>query len=690
MDEEFPRVYFTRERHRRDRLYFGPYSSAKRTRSTLDTLGKIFMYRSCQRRRSRGGAAGRRAWTTTSAAAGRPASATSSQDEYREAIDGVIAFLQGRYREIEQRPRGADEGGRRRPRVRAGGDRAQPAAGGALAARAASAWPTRRSARVDAVGGRDVGHRRQRAGLPGPRRRAVGPPVVLPRQRGRARARPRCSRSSCSSTTPRRRRSRRRSSSRHDVDPIARRAAGRAARRRAWRSGAPSAATSAASSTSPTRNATLALETERLKAERSRQQRVEALDELQHALGLDALPLRIECFDISNLMGTHTTASMVVFEGGAPKKSDYRRFNVRRPSERRARRLRVDGGGARAAPGAVGAPAGPLAARPQAQRVVRDAAEPHRHRRRPRPARRRACGRCRASASAASRSSRWPSASRRSSSRGSATPIVLPHDTPALQLLQRVRDEAHRFAITHHRTRRDQAMTESILDGLPGHRPDAQARAAQALRLAGRGARRPRARSSRRCRACRRRPRASSTRTCACSADGEIRRVTVHHVAMAATERTGAAGERAAPQLEDLVVITGFSGAGKSTAMNVFEDAGYFCVDNLPPEMIRGLAELFRHPGQKIRRAAVVCDVRGGEFFDSLLEVLDELPTLGLHAPDAVPRRRRRHAAHALQGDAPAPSAGARGQRGHRHRRRARRCSSRCASAPTSSSTRPG
>src|SRR5688500_17747867 len=47
MDEEFPRVYFTRERHRRDRLYFGPYSSAKRTRSTLDTLGKIFMYRSC-------------------------------------------------------------------------------------------------------------------------------------------------------------------------------------------------------------------------------------------------------------------------------------------------------------------------------------------------------------------------------------------------------------------------------------------------------------------------------------------------------------------------------------------------------------------------------------------------------------------------------------------------------------------
>src|SRR5687767_6364950 len=80
----------------------------------------------------------------------------------------------------------------------------------------------------------------------------------------------------------------------------------------------------------------------------------------------------------------------------------------------------------------------------------------------------------------------------------------------------------------------------------------------------------------------------------------------------------------AAP-LEDLVVITGFSGAGKSTAMNVFEDAGYFCVDNLPPEMIRGLVDLFRHPGSKVERAAVVCDVRGGAYFDAMVAVLDDL-----------------------------------------------------------------
>ncbi len=84
-----------------------------------------------------------------------------------------------------------------------------------------------------------------------------------------------------------------------------------------------------------------------------------------------------------------------------------------------------------------------------------------------------------------------------------------------------------------------------------------------------------------------------------------------------------------APHLQDLVVITGYSGAGKSTALAVFEDAGYFCVDNLPPEMIRGLVELFLHEGSKVQRAAVVSDVRTGDFFDALLAVLDGLDDLG-------------------------------------------------------------
>ena len=75
----------------------------------------------------------------------------------------------------------------------------------------------------------------------------------------------------------------------------------------------------------------------------------------------------------------------------------------------------------------------------------------------------------------------------------------------------------------------------------------------------------------------------------------------------------------------EMVVITGHSGAGKSEAIAAFEDGGYFCVDNLPPRMIQALGELFRHEGSGVERAAVVSDVRGGEYFEDLLAVLDEL-----------------------------------------------------------------
>jgi UPF0042 nucleotide-binding protein len=87
------------------------------------------------------------------------------------------------------------------------------------------------------------------------------------------------------------------------------------------------------------------------------------------------------------------------------------------------------------------------------------------------------------------------------------------------------------------------------------------------------------------------------------------------------------APERTATEsrLEDLVIISGYSGAGKSTAMAVFEDAGYFCVDNLPPEMIRSLVELFQHEGSKVERAAIVSDVRGGDFFEAMEQVIDDL-----------------------------------------------------------------
>jgi RNase adapter protein RapZ len=80
----------------------------------------------------------------------------------------------------------------------------------------------------------------------------------------------------------------------------------------------------------------------------------------------------------------------------------------------------------------------------------------------------------------------------------------------------------------------------------------------------------------------------------------------------------------------ELFVITGYSGAGKSEAIAAFEDAGYFCVDNLPPRMISSLGELFRHEGSHVRRAAVVSDVRAGDYFADLNEVLDGLQRAGL------------------------------------------------------------
>src|SRR6201995_956930 len=89
-------------------------------------------------------------------------------------------------------------------------------------------------------------------------------------------------------------------------------------------------------------------------------------------------------------------------------------------------------------------------------------------------------------------------------------------------------------------------------------------------------------------------------------------------------------GEDAGSALPDLVIIPGFSGAGKSTAMAAFEDEGYFCVDNLPSEMIRSLVDLFRHAGSKVARAAVVSDARGGSYFEGLVAMLDDLRTNGV------------------------------------------------------------
>ncbi len=110
-----------------------------------------------------------------------------------------------------------------------------------------------------------------------------------------------------------------------------------------------------------------------------------------------------------------------------------------------------------------------------------------------------------------------------------------------------------------------------------------------------------------------------------------------------------------AGNLRDLVIITGLSGAGKSAAMATFEDAGYFCVDNLPPEMISSLIALFNHAGSRVELAAIVCDARGGDFLNEITGVLNELKKSGakfqtvfLDADDQVivnrfKETRRRH-----------------------------------------------
>jgi excinuclease ABC subunit C len=469
LDEDYPRVYFTRERHRRDRAYFGPYSSAKRVRGTLDLLGKIFQYRSCE-----GAEPGRHSGSPCLdyyiKRCGAPCVGYVSKDEYREGIDGVMAFLSGRFKQIErdlatrmhfhageQDYEMAALDRNRLQAVRALLERQRVANEGAgtYDAVAVAVEGTEANAQVfqvrdgvlsdrqsfylDNEGEQDLAIVSEEfvlqyyaSALSIPSLLVVQSALddgseleilqeILAERRG---------------------------------GPVEIRAAERGGKRRIL--------------DLAERNARLALDQEKLKSERRRQQRVEALTGLQTALGLDTLPVRMECFDISHLGGTHTVASMVVFEGGAPKKSDYRRFTIRSvddgddfaamnevlsrrfaqwerqnerspyDSERDAsfgalpNLVVIDGG-----KGQLGAGLEPLQGfRDRGVAVV----------------------------SLAKRIEEvfLP---------GSPRPVVMPHDTPELQLVQRVRDEAHRFAITHHRSRRDRAMTASIMDDLPGIGP---------------------------------------------------------------------------------------------------------------------------------------------------------------------------------------------------------------------------
>src|SRR6478752_653286 len=101
LDEDFPRVYFTREKHRRNRAYFGPYSNAKRTRETLDLLGKVFQYRTCDGAEP-GRASGSPCLDYFIKRCQAPCVGYISKEEYRSSIESIVAFLSGRYRQIER------------------------------------------------------------------------------------------------------------------------------------------------------------------------------------------------------------------------------------------------------------------------------------------------------------------------------------------------------------------------------------------------------------------------------------------------------------------------------------------------------------------------------------------------------------------------------------------------------------
>lgn len=470
LDEEFPRVYFTRERHRSARAYFGPYATARRVRETLELLGKLFQYRTCE-----GAEPGRRSGVPCLdyyiKRCGAPCVGYVDRDEYLRNIDSIRRFLGGRYRDVErdlERKMDAAATERsyeraalfrdrlvavrslmERQRVAGEGVGTADLIGVAVEGEDANAQvfqvrdgvlAERQGFYLENKGGRGLEEVAEQfvaqyygASPVVPQLVVVGPELAertellaeaLAERRGTA---------------------------------VEVRAAERGDKRRLRELAE--------------RNAALALAQDRLRTERRRAQRTEALGELAAALGMEEIPLRIEGYDISNTGPEHTVASMVVFEGGAPKRAHYRRFNIRgrdgagAPDDlasieevlsRRMSRFvaqsdlsphdaELDESFA-ALPGLVviDGGKGQLAAGLRALRPLRE------------------------------RGAMVISLAKRLEEvyvPGDSRPLPIAADSEGLRLLQRVRDEAHRFALEGHRRRRGGAMTGSVLDDLPGVGP---------------------------------------------------------------------------------------------------------------------------------------------------------------------------------------------------------------------------
>jgi excinuclease ABC subunit C len=461
LEDEYPRVMFTRERHRRGVVYFGPYANAKKVRETLDVLNRVFPYRPCE-----GPTPGRHSgipcldYHIERCLA--PCVGYVSKEDYRAVIDGVIEFLSGEtrpvLRELERKMKEAaenerfEEAARYRNRLfsvrhlaeRQAADRREVgtvdvvgiASDGDRAA--VQVFPLRDGKLIDryAFHLENVSDRDQETLLEAfcleyyGSAPSVPPEIVVPGDAGDT--------SALAEFLSERRGSR-----------VEVRAAQRGEKRRLQELA--------------TQNARVALESDAEASEQRRLRRVEALEELREALNLESLPIRIECFDISNIQTTSPVGSMVVFQDAVPKKAHYRKFGIKRADgqddfaaiaevvSRRFARLRdvvaddYDEGFAKepnlvVIDGGKGQLSAALAAM-QAYDLPRLAV-----------------------IALAKREEEVFVPDR-------PDPIVLDRHTPGLQLLQRIRDEAHRFALGFHRQRRDQEARESIFDTLQGVGP---------------------------------------------------------------------------------------------------------------------------------------------------------------------------------------------------------------------------
>ena len=328
VEDEYPRVMFTRERHRRGVVYFGPYANAKKVRETLDVLNRVFPYRPCEGPKP-GRHSGIPCLDYHIERCLAPCVGYVSKEDYRNVVDGVIEFLSGEtepiVRQLEAKMRQAaederfEEAARYRNRlfsvrhlaerqaadkravgtidvigIAIEGDRATvqifPLRDGKLI--------DRYSFHLENVEGQDIDTVLEAFVLEyygsAP---SVPPQIIVPREVGDTSA-------LAEFLTERR-------GSRVEV-----RAPERGEKRRLQELA--------------TENARVALKSEAAAAEQTRLRRVEALEELREALNLESLPLRIECYDVSNIQEESPVASMVVFQDGLAKKGHYRKFGIKR------------------------------------------------------------------------------------------------------------------------------------------------------------------------------------------------------------------------------------------------------------------------------------------------------------------------------------------------------------------------